>query len=123
MPFIPPMLCSRLESPARPADLRYIAEPKLDGQRAQVHIRLGQPNATLAQPLGKLPATSASNEPPRRRGIGRARYLSLASAGTCVCLSQLSISAIIDPAVRLTSDVGDLTDARVMCWCGLAFPN
>jgi hypothetical protein len=34
-------------------------------------------------------------------------------------------STIIDPAVRLTSDVEELTDAgyrmRVMCWCGLAF--
>jgi ATP-dependent DNA ligase len=33
------MLCSRLENPARLADRRYIAEPKLDGQRAQVHVR------------------------------------------------------------------------------------
>jgi len=33
MPFIPPMLCSRLE---RLTERRHIAEPKLDGQRAQV---------------------------------------------------------------------------------------
>jgi ATP-dependent DNA ligase len=34
--FIPPMLCERLADPARLADRRYIAEPKLDGQRAQL---------------------------------------------------------------------------------------
>jgi hypothetical protein len=31
--FIPPMLCSRLENPVRLTERRYIAEPKLDGQR------------------------------------------------------------------------------------------
>ena len=41
MTFIPPMLCSRLESPSVLLDRRYVAEPKLDGQRAQVHIRAG----------------------------------------------------------------------------------
>ena len=39
MPFIPPMLATRLEDPRRLADPRYIAEPKLDGQRAQLHVR------------------------------------------------------------------------------------
>jgi bifunctional non-homologous end joining protein LigD len=39
MPFIPPMLATRLEGPRRLADPRYIAEPKLDGQRAQLHVR------------------------------------------------------------------------------------
>jgi ATP-dependent DNA ligase len=39
MPFIPPMLATRLENPRRLADPRYVAEPKLDGQRAQVHVR------------------------------------------------------------------------------------
>jgi hypothetical protein len=34
MPFIPPMLATRLEDPRRLADPRYSAEPKLDGQRA-----------------------------------------------------------------------------------------
>jgi len=34
-PFIPPMLCERLTNPAHLQDRRYIAEPKLDGQRAQ----------------------------------------------------------------------------------------
>jgi ATP-dependent DNA ligase len=37
VPFIPPMLCSPLEDPARLTDPRYIAEPKLDGRRAQLH--------------------------------------------------------------------------------------
>ena len=32
------MLCERLTDPHRLADRRYIAEPKLDGQRAQLHI-------------------------------------------------------------------------------------
>jgi len=34
--FIPP--CERLTNPARLADRAWIAEPKLDGQRAQLHI-------------------------------------------------------------------------------------
>ena len=33
------MLATRLEDPRRLADARYIAEPKLDGQRAQLHVR------------------------------------------------------------------------------------
>jgi ATP-dependent DNA ligase len=40
MLFIPPMLCSRMEDPARLTDPRCVAEPKLDGQRAQVHLRV-----------------------------------------------------------------------------------
>ena len=36
MPFMPPMLATRLDDPRRLADPRYIAEPKLDGQGAQV---------------------------------------------------------------------------------------
>ena len=47
MPFIPSMLCSRLE---RLADRRYIAEPKLDGQRAQVHIRDGRTVVCYGRP-------------------------------------------------------------------------
>jgi len=39
MPFIPPMLATRLEDPRRLADPRYSAEPKRDGQRAQLHVR------------------------------------------------------------------------------------
>jgi ATP-dependent DNA ligase len=37
--FAPFILCDRLTDPARLQDRRYIAEPKLDGQRAQVHMR------------------------------------------------------------------------------------
>ena len=33
------MLCERLTDPRRLTDRRYIAEPKLDGQRAQLHIQ------------------------------------------------------------------------------------
>jgi hypothetical protein len=36
------MLCERLIDPARLQDRRYIAEPKLDGQRAQLHVRNGR---------------------------------------------------------------------------------
>jgi hypothetical protein len=34
--FIPFMLCKRLTDPARFQDQRYIADPKLGGQRAQL---------------------------------------------------------------------------------------
>jgi len=36
------MLCERLSDTACLQDRRYIAEPKLDGQRAQLHIRQGR---------------------------------------------------------------------------------
>jgi hypothetical protein len=42
MTFIRPMLCSRLERLERLSERRYIAEPKLDGQRAQIHISKGR---------------------------------------------------------------------------------
>ncbi len=38
MPFIPPMLSTRLEDPTRLGDPRHVAEPKLDGQRPQLHV-------------------------------------------------------------------------------------
>jgi ATP-dependent DNA ligase len=38
MAFIRFMLCDRLTDAARLVDRRCIAEPKLDGQRAQLHI-------------------------------------------------------------------------------------
>jgi ATP-dependent DNA ligase len=38
MRFIPPMLCEILRDPSRLDDARYVAEPKFDGQRAQVHV-------------------------------------------------------------------------------------
>ena len=46
MPFIPPMLATRLEDPRQLADPRYSAEPKLDGQRVQLHVR-GLQNGSL----------------------------------------------------------------------------
>ena len=42
MAFVPFMLCERLTDPARLQNRRYIAEPKLDGQRAQLHIHQGR---------------------------------------------------------------------------------
>jgi ATP-dependent DNA ligase len=36
------MLCDRLTDPTRLQDRRYVAEPKLDGQRAQLHVRQGR---------------------------------------------------------------------------------
>ena len=50
MPFIPPMLATRLEDPRRLADPRYTAEPKLDGQRAQVHVRGARTVACYSRP-------------------------------------------------------------------------
>jgi ATP-dependent DNA ligase len=40
--FIPPMLCTSLRDRNRLGDPRYVAEPKFDGQRAQVHIAGGR---------------------------------------------------------------------------------
>ena len=40
--FIPPMLCERLTNVSRLADRGYIAEPKLDGRRAQLHVHEGR---------------------------------------------------------------------------------
>jgi bifunctional non-homologous end joining protein LigD len=42
MSFISFMLCERLTDPTRLHDRRYIAEPKLDGQRAPLHVRQGR---------------------------------------------------------------------------------
>jgi ATP-dependent DNA ligase len=43
------MLATRLEDPRRLADPRYSAEPKLDGQRAQLHVRIA-PSTRSAAP-------------------------------------------------------------------------
>jgi ATP-dependent DNA ligase len=48
--FIPPMLCTSLRDPARLGDPRYAVEPKLDGQRAQVHIANGRTVAAFSRP-------------------------------------------------------------------------
>ncbi len=49
-PFIPPMLCTRLADPARLGVGAYIAEPKLDGQRAQVHVAGGRTVHVFSRP-------------------------------------------------------------------------
>jgi hypothetical protein len=36
------MLCERLTDPRKLSDRHYIAEPKLDGQRAQLHVLSGK---------------------------------------------------------------------------------
>jgi ATP-dependent DNA ligase len=50
VPFIPRMLCSRLEGAARFTDPRYVAEPTLDGQRAQLHVREGRTAYLFSRP-------------------------------------------------------------------------
>jgi ATP-dependent DNA ligase len=42
MAFIPPMLCTSLRDPSMLGDPCYVAEPKFDGQRAQVHVADGR---------------------------------------------------------------------------------
>jgi len=42
------MLCERLTDPRRLADRKYIAEPKLDGLRAQLHVYHGEALACFA---------------------------------------------------------------------------
>jgi len=54
MPFIPPMLTSRLADAALLADPRYVAKPKLDGQRAQVHVERGRTVAVYSRPGREL---------------------------------------------------------------------
>jgi ATP-dependent DNA ligase len=44
------MLCSRLENPSVLGNRRYVAEPKLDGQRAQVHVRDARTVACYSPP-------------------------------------------------------------------------
>jgi ATP-dependent DNA ligase len=47
--FIPPMLCERLTNLARLADRGCVAEPKLDGQRAQLHVQQGRAVACFSR--------------------------------------------------------------------------
>jgi ATP-dependent DNA ligase len=54
VPFIPPMLSSRLTDPTLLAHPRYVAEPKLDGQRAQVHVERGRTVAVYSRPGREL---------------------------------------------------------------------
>jgi ATP-dependent DNA ligase len=49
MKFIPPMLSDILRDPAQLEDPRYVAEPKFDGQRAQVHVEGGRTVAAYSR--------------------------------------------------------------------------
>jgi ATP dependent DNA ligase domain len=49
MKFIPPMLSEVLRDPARLEDPRYVAEPKFDGQRAEVHVESSQTVAAYSR--------------------------------------------------------------------------
>jgi ATP-dependent DNA ligase len=56
--FIPPMLCTSLRDPNRLNDPNYIAEPKFDGQRAQIHVKAGRTVAAYSRrglPLPRHP--------------------------------------------------------------------
>ena len=59
------MLCSTLRDPSRLGDPRYMAEPKFDGQRAQVHVARERTGAVYRTPdcrpfegAGALPGRS-----------------------------------------------------------------
>jgi hypothetical protein len=43
------MLCEILRDPSRLDDSRYVAEPKFDGQRAQVHVAGGRTVAAYSR--------------------------------------------------------------------------
>jgi ATP-dependent DNA ligase len=47
--FIPSMLCTTLRDLSRLGDPRYLAEPKFDGQRAQVHVAGGRTVAAYSR--------------------------------------------------------------------------
>jgi ATP-dependent DNA ligase len=44
------MLCTRLADPRRLDDPRYVAEPKFDGQRAQIHVVRRRTSAAYSRP-------------------------------------------------------------------------
>jgi ATP-dependent DNA ligase len=44
------MLCTILRDPSRLGDPRYMAEPKFDGQRAQIHVAGGRTVAAFSRP-------------------------------------------------------------------------
>ena len=50
------MLVTRLEDPRRLGDWRYSAEPKLDGQRAQLHVRDYRTVRAFSRPGLRSPA-------------------------------------------------------------------
>ena len=48
--FIPPMLCTTLRDPSRLGDPRYVAEPKFDAMRAQLHVADGRMVVASSRP-------------------------------------------------------------------------
>jgi ATP-dependent DNA ligase len=54
VPFVPPMLASPLRGLSRLGAGPYIAEPKLDGQRAQVHVAGGRTVHVYSRPGREL---------------------------------------------------------------------
>jgi hypothetical protein len=48
--FIPPMRCTSRRDPSRLGDPRDVTEPKLDGQRAQIHVGGGRTVAAFSRP-------------------------------------------------------------------------
>jgi ATP-dependent DNA ligase len=58
--FIRPILCTSLRDPSRLGDPRYMAEPKFDGQRAQVHVAGGQTVAAYSRP-GRSPSRTRAS--------------------------------------------------------------
>lgn len=67
------MLCSRLENPSVLTDRRYVAEPKLDGQRAQVHISDGRTVACYSRPVAICCGIRAWPGSGRSPGLSRLR--------------------------------------------------
>jgi ATP-dependent DNA ligase len=51
---ISPMLATRLEDPRWLPDPRYSAEPKLDGERAQLHVRAHRTVHAFSRPGREL---------------------------------------------------------------------
>jgi hypothetical protein len=47
--FIAPMLCQRLTDLRRLADRGYVAEPKLNGQHAELHVQAGYATACYSR--------------------------------------------------------------------------
>ena len=52
--FLPPMLATPLRDPSRLGAVPYIAEPKLDGQRAQIHVAGGRTVHVYSRPGREL---------------------------------------------------------------------
>jgi hypothetical protein len=69
--FIPPMVCTSLRDPSRLGDPCDVAEPKLDGQRAQIHVADGPPSRPRADAPCRFLATLGSRG--SRRPLARRR--------------------------------------------------